>query len=272
MGMTALIRNLNKLSSTGVVTSRRQEIVTMLCDEKQIKSSRIHPFAVLVAMKVYKNGKGELGSMVWPVDSYIVAALSTTFLKSFGNIPRTGKRIMVALDVSGSMSGAYCAGSTTVTCREGSVAMAMATVLAERDENGRLSPNTHVYSFTTTFKNVTNGFSTPGLTLEQAIRATDDTFGGTDCAIPMTHATKAQIPIDAFIVYTDSETYAPGIHPQVALEQYRKTMGIDAKLIVVGMASNCLSIADPKDKNTLNLAGFDTSTPTIMSMFIDGEL
>jgi hypothetical protein len=57
-----------------------------------------------------------------------------------------------------------------------------------------------------------------------------------------------------------------------ALEQYRKTMGIEAKLIVVGMASNCLSIADPKDKNTLNLAGFDTSTPTIMSMFINGEL
>ncbi len=272
MGMTALIRNLNKLSSTGVVTSRRQEIVAMLCDDKQIKSSRVHPFAVLVAMKVYKNGKGELGSMVWPVDSYIVTALSTTFLKSFGNIPRTGKRIMVALDVSGSMTGAYCAGSTSVTCREGSVAMAMATIIAERDENRRLSPNTHVYSFTTTFKNVTNGFSTPGLTLEQAIRATDDAFGGTDCALPMTHATQARLPIDAFIVYTDSETYAPTIHPQVALEQYRKTMGIDAKLIVVGMASNCLSIADPKDKNTLNLAGFDTSTPTIMSMFINGEL
>ena len=150
--------------------------------------------------------------------------------------------------------------------------MAMATVLAERDENWQLSPNTHVYSFTTAFKNVTNGFSTPGLTLDQAIRATNDNFGGTDCALPMKHATDKRIPIDAFIVYTDSETYAPTIHPQVALEQYRTTMGIDAKLIVVGMACNSLSIADPTDKNTLNLAGFDTSTPTIMSMFINGEL
>jgi 60 kDa SS-A/Ro ribonucleoprotein len=88
----------------------------------------------------------------------------------------------------------------------------------------------------------------------------------------MKHATEHRIPIDAFIVYTDSETYAPTVHPQVALEQYRAVMGIDAKLIVVGMASNCLTIADPKDKNTLNLAGFDTSTPTIMSMFINGEL
>jgi hypothetical protein len=272
MGLTALIRNLGKLSSIGVMANRRQEIIAMLGNEKQIRDSKIHPFAVLVAMKVFAKGAGELGSMTWSVDSYIVTALSNTFVKAFGNIPKTGKRIMVALDVSGSMTMAFCAGSTSVSCREGSVAMAMATVLAERDENGQLSPNTHVYSFTTVFKNVTSGFSTPGLTLEQALRATNDNFGGTDCALPMKHATDHRIPIDAFIVYTDSETYAPTIHPQVALEQYRTTMGIDAKLIVVGMASNCLSIADPKDRNTLNLAGFDTSTPTIMSMFINGEL
>jgi hypothetical protein len=272
MGLTALIRNLGKLSSIGVMANRRQEIVAMLGNEKQIRDSKVHPFAVLVAMKVFSKGAGELGSMTWPIDSYIVTALSNTFIKSFGNIPKTGKRIMVALDVSGSMSGAFCAESTSVSCRDGSVAMAMATVLAERDENGNLSPNTHVYSFTTVFKNVTGAFSTPGLTLDQAIRATNDVFGGTDCALPMKHATDHNIPIDAFIVYTDSETYAPTVHPQVALELYRKKTGIEAKLIVVGMASNCLSIADPKDKNTLNLAGFDTSTPTIMSMFINGEL
>jgi hypothetical protein len=272
MGMTALIRNLGKLSNIGVSTSRRQEIIAMLGNEKQIRDSKLHPFAILIAMKVYSKGAGELGSMTWPVDSYIVTALSNAFIMSFGNIPRTGKRIMVALDVSGSMSMAFCAGSNTVTCREGSVAMAMATVLAERDEHGRIGDNTHVYSFTTTFKNVKQAFTKPGLTLNDAIRGTDDTFGATDCAMPMKHATDNSIPIDAFIVYTDSETFAPTVHPQVALELYRKKMGIDAKLIVVGMTSNCLTIADPKDKNTLNLAGFDTSTPTIMSMFINGEL
>ena len=62
------------------------------------------------------------------------------------------------------------------------------------------------------------------------------------------------------------------IHPQVALEQYRAEMGIDAKLIVVGMTSNCLTIADPKDLNTLNLAGFDTATPRIINDFISGGL
>jgi hypothetical protein len=49
-------------------------------------------------------------------------------------------------------------------------------------------------------------------------------------------------------------------------------MGIDAKLIVVGMTSNCLTIADPKDLNTLNLAGFDTATPRLINDFISGGL
>jgi 60 kDa SS-A/Ro ribonucleoprotein len=71
MGLTALIRNLGKLSSIGVMASRRQEIIAMLGNEKQIRDSKVHPFAVLVAMKVFSKGAGELASMTWPVDSYI---------------------------------------------------------------------------------------------------------------------------------------------------------------------------------------------------------
>ena len=265
LGVMALVRNLNKLSSTGVATSRQADIVRMLCDPKRITDSKIHPFAVLVALKTYGKGCGDLGSSTWPVNPSIMVALSTTFKLSFGNVPRTGKRIMLALDVSGSMSSAYCTGSSSVNCREGSVALAMATLHAEGDAN------TQIYAFTTTFQNM-NGRIKPNMTIDDAIKATNDTFGGTDCALPMLEATKWGFELDAFVVYTDSETYAPSIHPQVALEAYRKKTGIDAKLIVVGMAANNLSIADHKDPNTLNLAGFDTSTPNLISMFINGEL
>ena len=265
LGVMALVRNLNKLSSTGVALSRQSDIVRMLCDPKRITDSKIHPFAVLVAMKTYCKGQGDLGSSTWPVNPPILTALSTTFKLSFGNVVRTGKRIMLALDVSGSMSSAYCIGSTSVNCREGSVAMAMATLHAEG------AANTQIYAFTTTFRNM-NGRIRPEMSINDAMASTNDAFGGTDCAIPMTEAKRTGMQIDAFIVYTDSETYAPTVHPQVALEEYRKHTGIDAKLIVVGMAANCLSIADHKDPNTLNLAGFDTSTPNLISMFINGEL
>ena len=106
------------------------------------------------------------------------------------------------------------------------------------------------------------------MSIDDALKLVDMPFSKTDCALPMIHALKNREPVDAFVIYTDSETYMGEIHPQVALEEYRKKMGIEAKLIVVGMTSNCLTIADPKDLNTLNLAGFDTATPRIINDFI----
>jgi 60 kDa SS-A/Ro ribonucleoprotein len=108
------------------------------------------------------------------------------------------------------------------------------------------------------------------MTIADALKLVEMPFSSTDCALPMIHALKNNEQVDAFVIYTDSETYMGTIHPQAALEEYRKGTGIDAKLIVVGMTSNCLTIADPKDLNTLNLAGFDTATPRIISDFIRG--
>jgi len=45
------------------------------------------------------------------------------------------------------------------------------------------------------------------------------------------------------VVYTDSETWAGTLHPAQALRQYRERM---AKLVVVGMASNGFTIAEPQ--------------------------
>ena len=269
MGMTALVRNLGKLSQVGVASTRSPDIVRMLTDPKAVKDSKVHPLQVLVGMKTYSQGKGDLGSMTWPVNSYITTALSTTFRQAFGNITSTGKRYMIGLDVSGSMSMCMCAGAKNITPREGSVAMAMMTLHAEGAQN------VHIYGFSSTFYNF-NGKIRPEMTIQDAIKATDVPFGATNCALPMTEALKmynsSGIVFDVFCVYTDSETYAPTIHPQLALEIYRKATGVDAKLIVVGMTANNLSIADPKDKNTLNLAGFDTSTPELISMFVRGQI
>jgi len=269
MGMTALIRNLGKLSQIGVTSTRANDIIKTLTDPKAVKDSKVHPLQVLVGMKTYSQGKGDLGSLTWTPNSYITTALSTTFRQAFGNITPTGKKFMFGLDVSGSMSMSMCAGAKNITPREGSVAMAMMTLHAEGAEN------VHIYGFSNVFYNF-NGKVRPDMTIQDAIKATDVPFGATDCALPMTQALKMYqqngIVFDVFCIYTDNETYAPNIHPQVALENYRKATGVDAKLIVVGMVANQLTIADPKDKNTLNLAGFDTATPELISMFIRGQI
>jgi len=437
MPLTALIRNLGKLSTAeiGIIDPKyispayassaystntqwggvppTEYIIRRITDAHDIKRTRIHPYTILVAMLTYQKGQGDKGSLVWSPNSNVIKALDKAFKLAFQNITPTGKRIKIALDVSGSMSSAYCTGSPVVTCATGSVAMMMMTLYVENQRgvpprdggscallagvpppNGgscallaapsrkpavsgpappwtttqlpdgrtlyentetkqcqftpppapaapppaavRVRPptvdeyrktkqylglpitpaeapkatpgqyssyytppppsqyhpelypppatpsNVTICAFSNTIIDITNAIvgymdatadpatGLPTMTIADALKLVDMPFSSTDCALPMIHALKNKEQVDAFVIYTDSETYMGTIHPQAALEEYRKGTGIDAKLIVVGMTSNCLTIADPKDLNTLNLAGFDTATPRIISDFIRG--
>ena len=417
MPLTALIRNLGKLSTTeiGIITpggvssssysssssasntswggvTPTKHICDRITDAHDIKRTRIHPYTILVAMLTYQKGQGDKGSLTWTPNPNVISALDKAFKLAFQNVTPTGKRIKIALDVSGSMSSAYCTGSPIVSCATGSVAMMMMTLWVERGgkqpaqdpavsgpaspwtttqlpdgrtlyENtatkqcqfnkpegllapssaptavgGRTPPrpptldeyrktkqylglpmtpaeapkptpvyhsafytppppayylpelypppatpsNVSVCAFSNTIIDITNAIvgymdatidpatGLPRMTIADALKLVEMPFSSTDCALPMIQALKNNEKVDAFVIYTDSETYMGTIHPQAALEEYRKATGINAKLIVVGMTSNCLTIADPKDLNTLNLAGFDTATPRIISDFVSG--
>ena len=107
--------------------------------------------------------------------------------------------------------------------------------------------------------------------LGEVIKSISDLqFGRTDCAQPMIWAMENKVEADAFIIYTDSETWCGDIHPTQALNEYRRKFNIPAKLIVVGMVANDFSIADPNDSGMLDVVGFDTSVPEVMSQFITG--
>ena len=94
--------------------------------------------------------------------------------------------------------------------------------------------------------------------------------GGTDCALPMLYAAEQGLEVDAFVIYTDNETWAGKIHPHQALRRYRERSGIDARLIVVAMTSTGFSIADPDDAGMLDVVGFDAAVPGLIAGFARG--
>ena len=57
-----------------------------------------------------------------------------------------------------------------------------------------------------------------------------------------------------------------------ALAAYRKQTGIAARLVVVGMVSNGFTIADKDDAGMLDVVGFDTATPSLISAFARGDV
>jgi hypothetical protein len=267
MPLEALLRNLGKLTQIGVAAEKHREIVARLTNQTEVLKARIHPIKVLVASKVYTNGCGDSGSLTWTPNAYIGVALTDLFRISYGAVTPTGKRIMLGIDVSGSMSTPVL-GSKVLTCRDASIAMALLYIETEKNVSAV------AFSDTLTDLIAPSKFQLRrGMTLQQALSATNGmNFSSTDCVLPIQHAIKHNLQIDAFIVITDCETYAPNEHPQNALIRYRELTGIQAKLIVLGMTGNCFTIVDPTDRNTLNLAGFDTSTPEIASMFMRGEI
>jgi 60 kDa SS-A/Ro ribonucleoprotein len=265
MPMTALIRNLATMTRVGVLvpgSDGTATAVAQLGDAERIRRARVHPIAVLAALRTYASGRGARGRCEWTPVREVVDALDAAFYAAFGNVEPTGQRTLLALDVSASMACGGVAGVPGLTPRDVSAALALVTASTEElwEIGGfmdRLAPLA----------------ISPRQRLDDAVRTVSDlSFGGTDCALPMLYARKRKREIDTFVVYTDSETWAGDIHPAQALRDYRDASGIDARLVVVGMVSNGFSIADPADPGMLDVVGFDTATPQLISDFARGAL
>lgn len=77
---------------------------------------------------------------------------------------------------------------------------------------------------------------------------------------------------EVFVIYTDNDVNSGKRHPSEALQEYRKITGINAKMAVVATQASNRTIADPKDSGMMDLVGFDSQLPTILSDFICGKI
>jgi 60 kDa SS-A/Ro ribonucleoprotein len=275
MPQTALIRNLGKMTSVGLLapmSDASRKVAKQLTDKARLSKARVHPIALLSALKVYQQGHGERAlkrdnALSWAPVGEIVDALDEAFHLASEGIEPTGKKHLLALDVSGSMTCGAIAGIPGLTPRVASAAMAMATARVEKDfaavgfTSGNGGAGTGLLPLSITGKQ----------RLDDVLEVVNNLpFGGTDCSLPMIWAKENKVPVDTFVIYTDSETWAGKVHPFQALRDYREKMGRRAKLIVVGMTATKFTIADPSDPGMLDVVGFDSAAPRVMADFARG--
>ncbi len=192
MPLTALLRNLATLTRVGLLAPNGEatrRVADRLGDAVRLRKARVHPVAVLAALKTYAQGRGERGKHTWEPVPQIAEALDGAFYAAFGSVAPTGKRWVLALDVSGSMATGTVAGVSGLTPRAASAAMALVTAATE--------PQHVVVGFTAARGGSGSpwGGGDPGLTrlhiglrvrLETAVEKVSDLpFGATDCALPM---------------------------------------------------------------------------------------
>jgi 60 kDa SS-A/Ro ribonucleoprotein len=283
MPMTALVRNLATMTRAGALapgSAATAKVLTQLGDGERIRKARVHPIALLAALRTYAGGRGVRGRHSWTPVAQIVDALDAAFYTAFGNVEPTGRRLLLALDVSGSMTGGSVAGVPSLTPREASAALALVTAssVSQYETVGffagsRSWRSPHRSRWVGHADGLTPLAISPRQRLDDAVRTVSGLpFGGTDCALPMLYALDREREVDTFVIYTDSETWAGSVHPARALADYRRASGIDARVVVVGMVSNGFSIADPNDPGMLDVVGFDTATPELISDFARGAL
>ena len=259
MGMTALIRNLGRMSSIGLLsplTSSEKNVIARLNNVEEIQRARIHPIAVLNAINTFSKGKGDKGALTWQPHIKIIDALNAAFYASFKNVEPSGENYFIGIDCSGSMFGASCMGLPNITAAEAAAVMAMAVARTEK--------NYFIGGFTTGMAPLS---ISPNMNLDKVLQVIRTfKWGGTDCAQPMIYAKKHHMDIDKFVIFTDNETWAGQIQPVQALKQYRDKFG-KGKLIVCGTSTSHFTIADPKDAGMLDIVGFDSAIPQLISQF-----
>lgn len=269
----ALVRQITRLSRIGAFNDMifTREVANALVDSDMIAKTRLHPIQYLLALVTHTEGQFDRGrygysmwgsgrSKDWATNSVIADALDAGFHASFKALTPANKRTMLALDVSGSMGGD--AMGIELSCAQVSAAMAMVSA--------RTEPWYQIMGFSTQLRDLGITARMDLNTVQRKIAAM--TMGGTDVAQPMIWALNNKVEVDTFAIYTDNETWAGRIKPDRALKDYRQKMGIDAKLIVVGVGATPFTVGDPDDAGTLNVAGFDSAAPGVIADFSAGRI
>jgi 60 kDa SS-A/Ro ribonucleoprotein len=281
MPLRAMIRNLNKMTQLGILKPlgiETAQTVARLTNVDELKKARIHPMQLLFAHRTYSSGQGDKGKLVWNPVPEVVAALEKAFYLSFANVNPTGKRFLFGIDISGSMDGSKIAGSN-VSAKDAAMCLALVTAKVE--------PKFYAVAFDhdpSKGSNLGGGLRQYGRSGCRPIEITLNSSlaemhkiggkwlgGGTDTSQPILEAIEKNLEVDAFVMITDSECYQGTEHTCVVLNRYRQKTGIPARMIVIGMTSNGFSISDPTDALSMDIVGFDSSTPEIISSFARGD-
>jgi 60 kDa SS-A/Ro ribonucleoprotein len=258
MPLVALIRNLNRFTYTGLLDTKavESEVVSRLTNKELVAKSGIHPVTVANSMLTYSQGHGFKGGKSWTPNQNVVDALSETFYAALEAVEPSNLDILIGSDISGSMQ--HNVGGTAMSAAQTANVLALTILRSEKKAD--------LVSFDTTIHAPTIGRRT---SLDEAINKTPR-GGGTDCAQPIIHALKNNKKYDAIYILTDNESWAGQKHGIQALEEYRRKVNPNVKVVEIAMVSTPYSTMPSDDKNVLRVVGYDASVIDVINQFLKG--
>ncbi len=254
--------NLNTFLRHGVLAlpKMRRMIADRLRDPALIAKARVFPYQLMTA---YQAMSAEM-----PED--IREALHDAMELSVQNVPKLRGQVVVAPDVSGSMSGAvtgYRKGATTATRFVDVAGLVSAAVL-------RRNPSATVLPFEVKVRDVR--LEPRDTILTNAARLADQWGGGTNCAAPLEWLlAKGRAP-DLVIIVSDNQSWAHNQYGNagtvmVQMWEKLKKRNPKAKLVCIDIAPYGTTQAKER-ADVLNIGGFSDSVFDQIAAFSSGEM
>jgi 60 kDa SS-A/Ro ribonucleoprotein len=265
MPVGATIRNLGNLTDKGVFKkSENLDMLEARFSKENLAKAYIHPVVFASAMKIYQAG-GTLGKsqLRWTPIARVSDAMEDGIEKCFDVLEPTSKDFFYALDVSSSMQVGNV-GTMWLTPMEVEGVMALASVRSEK--------NYFVGGFNTNFEPISN--FTKKMSYKSALNFWHKGFGGTDADSAYKYAISNQVRTDVFVFMTDSESWAGHRHPAQGFKAYKDRINKNAKAIYITLVAygDRISLADPSDTQSYDIAGFGSETPKIIQMIAKSDL
>jgi len=270
MGWQTLRMNLNTLKRNGVFNldggTQVKKIADLLKDRESIVKSKVFPYQLLTA---YMNAAD--------LPAKITGALQDALEISTENVPELPGKVVVAVDISGSMrapvTGYRGGGTTAVRCVD--VASLMAASVVRKNEDATVLPfHTQV---------VPIKLEARDSVMTNANKLLELPGGGTDCAAALRHLNETKAKADAVIFVSDNESwvsfarsayashYIGGTDMAAEWAAFKKR-NPGAKLVCIDIQPGATVQVPDKMADVLNVGGFNDRVFDIVSLFLKGQL
>ena len=262
MPYMALLRNLNNLLKYGVTadTEALGYITRTLADPKRVTDSRQFPFRFVSALKAIEKtdgaGKAE-----------ITAALETALELSFANMPDLGDRVLIANDISGSMSSRPSPKSEMTMAEIAGVFAAAAFRKAARGE---------IVSFDTTAHPRDVHRDQPLAKIAKAVSASG---GGTSLSAPLEYAFggkgKGARRYDVAVFITDSESWVDHLTKSRGaldlIREYKQRVNSELRVFFLQLMPYKHAVVPPDEPGCYYLYGWDSGALGFIAQMARGS-
>ena len=237
MPYAAMVSQLGKMTEAGLLAPQSAAtalVVARLMDRKRVANAKIDPFTLLFVWLEYRQNKGL---------SNILNAIEDAFYLAFENIEAPIGNVYLAIDPGVPVHWA--------------AALAMALARGKGELIAATFGNDQLRNLTIIDSDRLAGVC-------RAIGAQSGPVQGSPTVwLPLDDARRNRIAVDSFVVLT-GKPLCDDHRTAAALQEYRRAMGIPAKLVVVAMTADEAGMSDPAGVDALFVVGFDASVPAVI--------